>query len=71
MQTNKKEQPKKFEKPRLINGRHGSHFDGACRGIPGKCGAGGTIIIGDNHVVALKVAVGVGTNNGVEIFALC
>ena len=48
-----------------------SYFDGVCQGIPGKYGGGGNIIIGDNHVVALKAVVEVDTNNRVEIFALC
>lgn len=45
-------------------------FDGACQGCLGKCGAGMTLYLNDNHYFHLKLGVGVGTNTRVELIAL-
>lgn len=56
--------------PEIDKSKAWRYFDGACQGNPGICGVGGIIFTRDNHVVAFKAAVGVGTNNKAKMFAL-
>jgi ribonuclease HI len=56
--------------PEIDKSKTWGYFDWACQGSAVTCGAGGIIFIKGNHVVAFKAAVGVGTNNRAEMFAL-
>ena len=45
-------------------------FDGACQGYQGICGVGGFLFLKDNHSFSFKAALGIGTNNWAEMYAL-
>ena len=47
------------------------YFDGAAQGEPNVCGAGAILHLDDDHFFRLRWRLGEGTNNKVELLALC